>query len=149
MVRIESVDYLLDGPVLLGSQRIGPDLTTIGARMPDATLQLQHLYKPRLKVPRSAMPRYGYLFEKHKLAEGRKPSPSALPADTEPGYEIIPKPEAHALVAYLLSLQALPPLFEAPVPGAPKPSGAAAPATNAAAAPAPAVAPTTASPVAK
>ena len=109
-------DYLLDEPVQLGSLRLGSDLTNVGRRQPNATVQLQHLYNPKLTVPGSIMPRHTYLFSTRKLAANEKPSPLALPANTEPGYEVIPKPEAHSLVAYLLSLNSEAPLFSAPFP---------------------------------
>jgi len=109
-------DYLLDEPVQLGTLRLGSDLANAGRRQPNATVQLQHLYNPQLTVPRSMMPRYSYLFSKRKLAPGEKPSSLALPANTEPGFEIIPKPEAHSLAAYLVSLNSEAPLFSAPFP---------------------------------
>ena len=34
-----AADYLYDQPVMLGSQRIGPDLTNVGLRQPDAAWQ--------------------------------------------------------------------------------------------------------------
>jgi cytochrome c oxidase cbb3-type subunit 2 len=62
------------------------------------------------------MPAFKFLFEVRKI--NGTPSPDALalsgqfaPAD---GYEIVPKPEARELVAYLLSLRADVPLYEAP-----------------------------------
>jgi cytochrome c oxidase cbb3-type subunit 2 len=109
-------DYIGDYPILLGQQRVGPDLANIGLRSTDVTTHLKHLYNPQLTAPGSMMPPYAFLFEKHKLAPGQQPSPNALPADTSPGDEIMPRPEAQALVAYLLSLRADVPLFEAPFP---------------------------------
>ena len=67
-------------------------------------------------VKESYMPRYEYLFSKRKLEGSEKPSLNALPADTEAGFEITPKPDALALVAYLQSLSADVPLFSAPLP---------------------------------
>jgi len=128
-------DFIFDYPLALGSQRIGPDLANLSARQPDAGWHLRHLYAPRLEVKGSAMPPYRFLFEKRKIE--RRPSPDAmvLPRDLAPppGYEIVPKPEAGALVAYLLSLRADAPLFEAPLTVAPVPGAAGA--TNAPAAP--------------
>ena len=46
----------------------------------------------------------------------------------EAGYEIVPTTEARALVAYLLSLRAETPLFDAPLTA---PAAAPGPATNA------------------
>ncbi len=128
-------DFIFDCPVALGSQRIGPDLANVSVRQPDALWHLRHLYAPRLEVKDSAMPPYRFLFEKRKIE--RSPSPDALVLPPKlappPGYEIVPRPGARALVAYLLSLRADAPLFEAPLTVAPG-TGAAG-ATNAPAAP--------------
>lgn len=121
--RTVAADYLYDYPVMLGSQRIGPDLANLGTRkMGDAgkTWNLWHLYDPKLGTPDSKMPSYAHLFKKQKI--GRTPSPDALklPASVvEKGYEIVPTREATALVAYLQSLKADASLFEAPVPKLP------------------------------
>jgi len=109
-------DYLWDNPVMLGSQRLGPDLANIGVRKPDAQWQLNHLYAPASMVEGSTMPPYRFLFEKRKI--GRQPSADALTLPegaVETGYEIVPTDDARALVAYLLSLQSDVPLFEAPM----------------------------------
>jgi cytochrome c oxidase cbb3-type subunit 2 len=114
-------DFLYDYPVQVGSQRIGPDLANYGSRAASlpAALVLQHLYAPQSTMPKSMMPPYRYLFHKRKLPEGETPRAGALPATVEPGYEITPRPEAEALVAYLMSLNADVPLPEAPVPAPP------------------------------
>jgi cbb3-type cytochrome oxidase cytochrome c subunit len=110
-------DFLYDYPVMLGDQRLGPDLSNIGARQPDANWHLLHLYSPRLKTEGSAMPPYRFLFETRKI--GRNPSTEALQLSGKSappaGWEVVPKPEAQALVAYLVSLRANVPLFNAPV----------------------------------
>ena len=115
-------DYLYEQPLMLGNQRIGPDLTTIGARQRSAASHLLHLYNPQATVKGSTMPPYRFLFEKRKA--GPRPSPDALqlPAEyaVEKGFEIVPTEKAHALVAYLLSLDTQMALFEAPMPTAPK-----------------------------
>jgi len=109
-------DYLFDLTVMPGSQRVGPDLANVGTRQPDANWHLRHLYAPHDQVPGSTMPPYRFLFEKRKM--GRRPSPEALAfsGDLAPGsgWEIVPKPAAKALVAYLTSLRADAPLFDAP-----------------------------------
>ena len=118
-------DYLLDKPVMLGTQRIGQDLANIGARQTNEVWHFMHLYNPQSVSPGSVMPPYRYLFEKHKIHGA--PSTNALSleyqAGLEQGYEIVPKMEARALVAYLLSLEAGTPLLEAPLPAKPKPQG--------------------------
>lgn len=111
-----AADYLYDAPVQLGGLRVGPDLANVGARLADANWHLLHLYAPGI-VKGSAMPSFKFLFEVRHI--GSVPSPDALtglppefaPAD---GYEVVPKPEAKELVAYLLSLRADAPLYEAP-----------------------------------
>lgn len=123
-------DYLFDNPVLLGSQRVGPDLANAGARR-DENWNLLHLYNPRREVKKSTMPPFRFLFEQRKIRG--TPSPDALKLDSIPaGFEIVPKTEAKALVAYLASLRADAPLFETPM-SAPKilDTGTNPPATNA------------------
>ncbi len=109
-------DYLYDQPVQLGSLRAGPDLANVGLRA-DANWQLLHLYAPKSVVKGSTMPPFRYLFEVRKI--GREPSPDALklPPEFAPpaGYEVVPKPEAKELAAYLSSLRANAPLYSAPI----------------------------------
>ena len=113
--RTVSRDYLHDNPVMLGTMRTGPDLSNIGVRQTSVLWHLQHLYNPQITSKGSVMPPFRFLFEKRKA--GDKPSPNALTLPKgfapEPGSEIVPKPEARALVQYLLSLKANAPLPEA------------------------------------
>lgn len=115
--RTVAEDFLFDYPVLPGTQRVGPDLANVGLRLPDAKWQLQHFYAPRSLVKGSVMPPYRFLFEKRRIENARSPDALVLPSEVapEPGYEIVPKPEAAALAAYLLSLRANEPLFDAPL----------------------------------
>jgi cytochrome c oxidase cbb3-type subunit 2 len=115
--RTVAEDFLFDYPVLPGSQRVGPDLANVGVRLPDANWQLRHLYAPRSEVKDSIMPPYRFLFEKRRIERGPSSDALVLPAGLapEPGYEIVPKPEATALVSYLQSLRANEPLFDAPL----------------------------------
>src|SRR5262249_15006932 len=72
-------DYMYDYPVMLGMQRVGPDLANVGARLDQQTILL-HLYNPRdprLRVTGTIMPPYPYLFKKQRI--DRTPSPDALP----------------------------------------------------------------------
>jgi cbb3-type cytochrome oxidase cytochrome c subunit len=114
--RSVAADFLYDYPVQLGSLRAGPDLANVGARLPDANWQLLHLYAPKAGLTNSAMPSFKFLFDVRKM--GSAPSPDALNLRKEfapaGGYEVVPKPEAKQLVAYLLSLRADAPLYEAP-----------------------------------
>ena len=115
--RSVAADFLFDQPVMLGAQRIGPDLADVGARPLTAEWHLLHLYNPRMLVQKSVMPPYRFLFEKRKL--GREPSPDALRLSGEfapgPGREIVPTDQARALVSYLLSLRAETVIFETPM----------------------------------
>jgi cytochrome c oxidase cbb3-type subunit 2 len=114
--RSVAADYLYDSPVQLGSQRIGPDLADVGARLGNAEWQLLHLYAPQSVTKNSAMPPFRFLFETKKI--GDAPSPDALNLPMEfaspAGYEVVPKPAAKQLAAYLLSLRQDVPLYEAP-----------------------------------
>ena len=114
--RSVAADFLYDVPVQLGNLRVGPDLADIGTRLGDANVQLLHLYAPKAVVGNSAMPSFKFLFEVRKIgvtpsADALKLPPGFAPA---PDYEVVPKPEAKQLVAYLLSLRANVPLYEAP-----------------------------------
>lgn len=109
-----AADYAYDTPHLLGTMRTGPDLLNIGARQPSADWHLGHLYQPRAYTPGSIMPSYPFLFELRQGAVGDGEKALTLPPGlTKPGEVVIAKPEALALVAYLLSLDrtypALPP----------------------------------------
>jgi cytochrome c oxidase cbb3-type subunit 2 len=126
-------DYLGDYPVMLGNQRIGPDLTNIGLRKPDRLWHLQHLYNPQALMPASMMPRYRYLFEKRRIIHSRSENAIEVPG-VPAGFEVVPSDRAEALVEYLLSLRAQAELFEAPIarpPGAKTNAPPAAAATNA------------------
>lgn len=111
-------DYMRQNPVFLGTMRTGQDLANIGARQTSAAWHHQHLYQPRAVTPGSIMPSYRYLYRLQKI-EGQ-PSANAialLPPDNPPaGFEVVPTPDAEALVAYLLSLNRNYPLPEAPAP---------------------------------
>ena len=124
--RTVAQDYLRDYPVQLGSLRLGSDLANVSSRQPSAAQLLKLLYNPRSVNPDSRMPRHAFLFEKRVLASGARPDPNALPLDSaEAGYQVIPTADAHALVAYLMSLRADAQLFEAPFPVIPTNSTAA------------------------
>jgi hypothetical protein len=108
-------DFLWDTPVQLGSVRVGPDLSNVGMRY-DVNWQLAHLYAPRSESKTSTMPPFHFLFTVQKI--GTEPSPDALqlPAEFAPpaGYEVVPSDDAKNLAAYLVSLRADVPLYDAP-----------------------------------
>ena len=132
--RSVSLDYLYDKTVMTGSHRLGPDLSNIGERQHSRVWHLTHLYDPRRLTSEesvagvdSLMPAYPYLFTKRPRS-----APHAVghrEALRSPGndFELVPTPEAEALVAYLQSLESGAGLYEAPVPKtapAPAPAGA-------------------------
>ncbi len=100
-------DYLHDQRALLGTMRTGPDLANIGARQTSTAWHFQHLYDPRSVSPGSNMPPFRFLFEKKPIAG--QPEADALVFNAskivDGKFQIVPNPEAHALVAYLLSLR--------------------------------------------
>lgn len=100
-------DYVYDRPHLLGTMRTGPDLLNVGARLPDRTWHLIHLYDPRALIEWSIMPAFPYLFEE------KAPDAVALDDVVVPvrgprapeGRVVVATPDALALVDYLLSLR--------------------------------------------
>jgi cytochrome c oxidase cbb3-type subunit II len=110
-------DYLFEQPVMLGSQRIGPDLANFG-RLADTNGIYLRLYDPRLVTAGSIMPPCRFLFETRKI--GLFPATDAIVLPDQdappPGYEVVPRPQARALAAYLLSLRQDGYLFDAPPP---------------------------------
>ena len=118
-------DYAYDAPHLLGTMRTGPDLLNIGARQPSKDWQLGHLYQPRAYSPGSTMPPYPYLFE---IRTGQAQADDTVvklpPAFAKAGEVVVAKPEALALVAYLLALDRTYPALP-PVPKAANGTGAA------------------------
>jgi cytochrome c oxidase cbb3-type subunit 2 len=130
MRRSVAGDYLFEQPVMLGSQRIGPDLANFSRYADTNGIFLNRiflrLYDPRLITPGSVMPPYRFLFDTHKV--GLFPARDALvlpePDAPPPGYEIVPSPQARALAGYLLSLHQDVYLFEAPPPPSTKTNAA-------------------------
>ncbi len=108
-------DFLWDYPVQLGSLRAGPDLANVGARY-TMNLQLQHLYAPQSVDKNSAMPPFKYLFVVRKKINGElSPDALSLPKGIVPDdSEVIPTDDAKNLAAYLVSLRADVPLYDAP-----------------------------------
>ena len=131
VVQSVNEDYLYDQTVMLGRQRVGPDLSNIGVRQANPVALLVHLYNPQRSAEKSVMPPYPYLFERHKLKPGQAPSPAALPLGNAlpADEEVVATEEARQLVSYLMSLRSSAVLFETPPPAAS--TNAPAGATNA------------------
>ncbi|HEX6629877.1 MAG TPA: cbb3-type cytochrome c oxidase subunit II [Gemmatimonadaceae bacterium] len=112
-------DYVYDKPHLLGTMRTGPDLINVGQRLPDPDWQLIHLYDPRSLVEWSIMPGFPYLFEE-KDSSAVQPGDRVvtIPGPRAPkGKVVVAKPEAIALVDYLISLKRQYPVSEPPRDG--------------------------------
>ncbi|MDE3084677.1 MAG: cbb3-type cytochrome c oxidase subunit II, partial [Verrucomicrobiota bacterium] len=95
-------DYIYEDRVLLGDMRIGPDLANFGARAQTAGMNAAQLYA-FLYNGKCAMPAYPFLLETKRIVGQR--SSDALVLSGAPDYELVPTPQASALVAYLLSLK--------------------------------------------
>src|SRR5438445_458401 len=59
----EAGEYAYDLPHLLGTRRIGPDLTRVGGKYSD-DWHYAHFWDPRLALPESIMPRFPWLFDR-------------------------------------------------------------------------------------
>jgi cytochrome c oxidase cbb3-type subunit 2 len=130
-------DYIHQTRPQLGASRLGPDLTNLASRKPNAPTP-DGLYR-LLYLGAGTHPRYRFLFEEREIVG--EPSPHALQLSTGrvQGREVVPTERGRALVAYLLSLNnaydypesrpvAPPAKAEpAPAPGPVKPIPAAAP----------------------
>ena len=107
-------DYIRDQTVLIGQNRLGPDLRNVGARLGDAKPEeyaewfYKLLYAPQSVAKGTNMPAHPFLFDVHPVT-GRQPSARALalPSKFAPGagWEVVPTARAVALVAYLQSLK--------------------------------------------
>ncbi len=127
--RSVALDYLYDPVVMVGAQRMGPDLSNIGDRQHSRVWHLSHLFDPRIITSEesnagvdSLMPAYPYLFTKRPRSTPGTPGYQQAIRLVGEQFEIVPKPEAEALVAYLQSLRSGPGLVEAPTPKAPAPA---------------------------
>jgi cytochrome c oxidase cbb3-type subunit 2 len=98
-------DYASDDPTLLGTERVGPDLTTVGVRLPSAQWHYWHLLDPQAVSPGSIMPGLPWLFtDQDTTADGGEEVDSISALGIEG--PIFATPDAVALVEYLLSLTA-------------------------------------------
>ena len=98
-------DYAYSTPQLLGTARIGPDLSNVGNRVPDESWHLIHLYNPRAVVPASVMPSFWWYFEAKDRDEPGDVVVHVPAPYNVPGKVIVARREALDLVAYLLSLK--------------------------------------------
>lgn len=102
---IHRTDLFRNTATLMGTERTGPDLTTIGSRQPGKEWHLVHLFNPRIVVKESVMPAYSWMFEIKK-----NPSKDDVIVNVPEEYlkkegKLVAKNEALQLVAYLQSLK--------------------------------------------
>lgn len=107
-------DYLGEPYAFLGAQRIGPDLANVGWRFEDRQQLHLQLYAPRFLDDWSVMPSFKHLYTVRKQQGQGSKAALQLTGKYAPeeGYEVVPLPEAEALVDYLISLKK-----DYPVPG--------------------------------
>ena len=92
-------------PSVLGTERTGPDLASVGDRQPSATWHHIHLFQPRAVVEGSIMPAFPWLYEV-VLEPGPEDEIVPVPSEWVPdGGKVVLTAEARALVAYLLALR--------------------------------------------
>ena len=102
-------DYIMQSNVLLGFSRIGPDLSSVGARKNDINWHLLHLYNPQITSPGSLMPPFPFLFEAVEISETIATDNALVFSENseyspKEGIAIIPTKRAIALVEYLINL---------------------------------------------
>jgi cytochrome c oxidase cbb3-type subunit 2 len=106
--RLRGMSWWQETPGVLGSERVGPDLSNIGKRQPSEAWQLIHLFNPRAVSPWSIMPRFRELF----TVDAEPPAGSVVvpvPQRFAPAEgKVVATERALALVAYLASLKQAP-----------------------------------------
>lgn len=96
----------LEAPTI-GTQRTGPDLTSVGVRLPGVQWHFWHLYDPRSVSPGSTMEAYPYLFTSTMPEAENGVDPIRVENIEDLGVEsgeLWATSRAVALVDYLLSL---------------------------------------------
>ncbi|MFK7851844.1 MAG: hypothetical protein AB8D78_12785 [Akkermansiaceae bacterium] len=108
-------DYEGESFAHIGVARNGPDLSNLAVRVreiyaKDAEISAEqwlyrHLYSPRLDpmLANSTCPSFRFLFD--EIDAVSQPSDDGLPFQGDDGEEIVPSPDAKALISYLLSLK--------------------------------------------
>lgn len=100
----KSGEFMYDQPFLWGSRRTGPDLARIGGKYPDSW-HLKHTVDPQSMIPKSNMPKYGFLQKPLDTSRTEKKMKALhfpyTPADIA---ALQGKSELDALVAYMQKL---------------------------------------------
>lgn len=106
-VATRAEEYAWQDPVFMGTQRTGPDLSSVGRRLPDAQWHYWHLYDPQAVSPDSLMESYRFLFTTEAptgAAAMDHERVEVIDGLGVPGGKLWATPDAVALVEYLLSL---------------------------------------------
>lgn len=116
----DRINFWIQSPSLLGSERTGPDLTDVGNRKGSLDWQLLHLYEPRAVEKHSIMPSFRWLFYEvdSTMVSDDDVVVKGLPDKyiKDKSKKVIATSDALALAEYLLSLKQpkLPEGMEAP-----------------------------------
>lgn len=89
---------------LMGTERTGPDLTSVGSRQPSKEWNLVHLFNPRIVVKESIMPAYSWLFEVKQEISKQDVVVSVPSQYLDQEGTVVATKEALQLIAYLQSL---------------------------------------------
>jgi cytochrome c oxidase cbb3-type subunit 2 len=103
---LHRTDLWRNTATVMGTERTGPDLTSIGTRQPSIDWHLAHLFNPRIVVKESIMPAYPWMFIiKEKPVKGDVIV--KVPAEFLKGEngKVVATKEALQLFAYLQSLK--------------------------------------------
>ncbi|GAB3926381.1 cbb3-type cytochrome c oxidase subunit II [Larkinella terrae] len=103
--QMERTDFWRNTATLMGTERTGPDLTSVGTRQPSKEWNLVHLFNPRIVVKESVMPAYRWLFDTKPEAAAGETVVSIPDSFKRSKGVVVAKPEALQLVAYLQSLK--------------------------------------------
>lgn len=106
---LKRTDVWRNTATLMGTERTGPDLTSIGSRQPSLDWHLVHMFNPRIVVKESIMPAYPWMFEiKEKPEKGDVVV--SVPAEFMKGAKgkVVAGKEALQLIAYLQTLKQIP-----------------------------------------
>ncbi len=100
-------DYLRDRAAYLGNSRLGPDFANVGVRHDKAGWYYQHFYDPAAVSPGTNCPPLPFLFDTHPVTGQPSTDAIKLAGDQPavPTVETVPRHDAKALAAYLLSLK--------------------------------------------
>jgi cytochrome c oxidase cbb3-type subunit 2 len=103
---LHRTDFWRNTATVMGTERTGPDLTSIGSRQPGEAWHLVHLFNPRIVVKQSIMPAYPWMFEIKKIP-AKNDVVVNVPAEYLEGEDgkVVATKEARQLIAYLLTLK--------------------------------------------